>query len=98
MNAPGYVAPEAGFLTQIRLLGQIADSDPKLRLVILLIELTSFGFELASVLGKATSFSPTVYSAVLARDVLYEHQWYRRLDDGAPRQDVTDNPDRSTVR
>ena len=69
MNAPGYVAPEAGFLTQIRLLGQIADSDPKLRLVILLIELTSFGFELASVLGKATSFSPTVYSAVLARDV-----------------------------
>ena len=68
-QAPGYVALDLGFLNQIRLLGEIAASDPKLRAVILLIEVTSFGFELASVLGKAASFCPMVYSALLARDV-----------------------------
>jgi hypothetical protein len=34
----------------------------------LLIDLTSFGFELAAVLAKVTSYVPTTYAALLARD------------------------------
>lgn len=67
-NAPDHVGRENGFLQQITELEQIAESDRKIALVILLIDLTSFGFELASVLAKVTSFVPTTYAALLARD------------------------------
>lgn len=67
-KTPDYVRPDDGFLAQIVTLGHIADSDPKIATVILLIDLVSFGFELAAVLAKITSYVPTTYAALLARD------------------------------
>jgi hypothetical protein len=67
-NAPDHVIPDDGFLAQIRALEQIAEADTKIMMVIFLIDFTSFGFELASVLAKVTSFVPTTYAALLARD------------------------------
>lgn len=67
-HAPDYVARNGGFLAQIVALEQIAQADNKIAAVILLIDVTSFGFELAAVLAKVTSFVPTTYAALLARD------------------------------
>lgn len=67
-NAPNHVDRDNGFLRQVSELEHIAQGDSKIALVILLIDLTSFGFELASVLAKVTSFVPTTYAALLARD------------------------------
>jgi Domain of unknown function (DUF4407) len=67
-EAPGHVALEKGFLQQLIVLGQIADESRRIALVILLIDLVSFGFELAAVLAKVTSYVPTTYAVLLARD------------------------------
>jgi hypothetical protein len=67
-EAPGHVALEQGFLQQLIVLGQIADESRRIALVILLIDLVSFGFELAAVLAKVTSYVPTTYAVLLARD------------------------------
>ena len=67
-NAPNHVALDDGLLAQITALEHIAQEDSKIAAVILLIDLTSFGFELAAVLAKVTSFVPTTYAALLARD------------------------------
>jgi hypothetical protein len=67
-EAPGHVALEKGFLQQLIVLGQIADESRRIAAVILLIDLVSFGFELAAVLAKVTSYVPTAYAVLLARD------------------------------
>jgi hypothetical protein len=67
-EAPGHVAPEKGFLQQLIVLGQIADESSRIAAVILLIDLVSFGFELAAVLAKVTSYVPTTYAVLVARD------------------------------
>ncbi len=67
-NAPDHVDSENGFLAQISELEQIAQKDTKIAVVIGLIDVISFGFELAAVLAKVTSYVPTTYSALLARD------------------------------
>jgi hypothetical protein len=66
--APNHVSRETGFLAQIVALEQIAHGDTKITLLILLIDIVSFGFELAAVLAKITSYVPTTYAALLARD------------------------------
>lgn len=68
-NAPDHVPLDNGFLAQITALEHIAQRDGKIAAVILLIDLTSFGFELASVLAKVLTYVPTTYAALLARDV-----------------------------
>ena len=65
--APNYVPYDNGLLTQITVLDQIARDNPKIKAVIILVDVTSFGFELAAVLAKVTSYVPTTYAALLAR-------------------------------
>jgi hypothetical protein len=65
-RAPDHVGLDDGFLTQIAVLERIAQEDRKIAAIILLIDLVSFGFELAAVLAKVTSYVPTTYSALLA--------------------------------
>jgi hypothetical protein len=65
---PSYVTKDTGFLARIVALKRIAADDREIAIVILLIELTSFAFELAAVLVKVTSFVPTTYATLLARD------------------------------
>jgi hypothetical protein len=65
-NAPDHVDPDNGFIAQIRDLEQIAEGDSRIAAVIILIDVTSFGFELAAVLAKVTSFVPTTYAGLLA--------------------------------
>lgn len=67
-GAPDYVARKDGLLIQISALRSIADGSPEVGLVILLIEVTSFGFELAAVLSKVLSYTPTAYATYIARD------------------------------
>jgi Domain of unknown function (DUF4407) len=67
-DAPDHVAADNGFLARISQLGRIAEQDTKIALVIILIDVISFGFELAAVLAKVTSYVPTTYAALLARD------------------------------
>lgn len=65
--APNYVPDDEGLLAQITALNSIAHQSPKIAAVIILVDVTSFGFELAAVLAKVTSYVPTTYSALLAR-------------------------------
>jgi hypothetical protein len=67
-QAPNFVPRDTGLLSQIKALEVIATDDPKIAWVIILIDLVSFGFELAAVLAKVTSYVPTTYAALLARD------------------------------
>ena len=68
MQAPDYVPKRTGLLIQIAALRSLADGNPEIAIVILLIEIVSFGFELAGGLAKITAFVPTTYAAYLARD------------------------------
>ena len=68
-SAPDYVPPATGFLTQIKLLEEIAGHDNKVTTIIILIDVVSFGFELAAVLAKVTSYVPTTYASLLASEV-----------------------------
>jgi Domain of unknown function (DUF4407) len=77
-NAPDHVGYDDGFLARIRVLGQIAGEDGKIASVIILIDIVSFGFELAAVLAKVTSYVPTAYAAFLARDA---HLRFARIVD-----------------
>jgi hypothetical protein len=65
-QAPDHVAADRGFLAQIHVLERMAEDDTKIALIILLIDVISFGFELAAVLVKVTSYVPTRYAALLA--------------------------------
>ena len=64
--ASDYVPPNKGFLAQLIALEHIADEDKKIATVILLIDVVSFGLELAAVLAKVCSYVPMKYSALLA--------------------------------
>jgi Domain of unknown function (DUF4407) len=68
-SAPNYVPHNTGFLAQIIALEQIANEDGKVASVILLFDLVSVGFELAAVLAKVMAYCPTMYAAIVARDV-----------------------------
>ena len=65
--APNYVPYDKGLLAQITALNEVARASPKIAAVIILVDVTSFGFELAAVLAKVTSYVPTTYAALLAR-------------------------------
>jgi hypothetical protein len=65
-SAPDYVPLNNGFLAQLIALEHIADEDHKIATVILLIDVVSFGLELAAVLAKVSSYVPMKYSALLA--------------------------------
>ena len=65
--APNYVPYDNGLLTQLTVLDQISHENRKITAVIILVDVTSFGFELAAVLAKVTSYVPTTYAALLAR-------------------------------
>jgi hypothetical protein len=65
-SAPDYVPMNNGFLAQLIALEHIADEDHKIATVILLIDVCSFGLELAAVLAKVSSYVPMKYSALLA--------------------------------
>ena len=67
-RAPDHVARDDGILARIMALEAIAQSDTKIMTVIILIDVTSFGLELAAVRAKVTSFQPTTYAALIARD------------------------------
>jgi len=67
-RAPDHVKLDDGFLAQITALEQIASKDTRIAVIIGLIDVTSFGLELAAVLSMVTSFVPTTYSALIARD------------------------------
>ena len=66
-DAPNYVPYDNGLLAQITVLDEIAHENPKIAAVIIVVDVTSFGFELAAVLAKVTSYVPTTYAALLAR-------------------------------
>jgi Domain of unknown function (DUF4407) len=66
-NAPDHVRPANGLIGQLTALEAIAHEDPIITVIILLIDLVSFGFELAAVLAKMC-FVPTTYSALLAKN------------------------------
>jgi uncharacterized protein YukE len=67
-SAPDHISRQTGFLAQIVALERLAEEDRKIALVILLIDFVSFGLELAAVLAKVTSYCPTTYATLLARD------------------------------
>jgi hypothetical protein len=71
-NAPDYVHADDGFLARLRVLQHLGQEDSMTKAWILLIDAVSFGFELAAVLAKVTSYVPTTYAALLARDA-YMH-------------------------
>ncbi|KAF2989435.1 DUF4407 domain-containing protein [Methylocystis sp. MJC1] len=67
-TAPNHVPLDNGLLAQITVLEHMAQAHSKIAVVIILIDVVSFGFELASVLAKVTSYVPTTYAMLLARD------------------------------
>jgi hypothetical protein len=67
-NAPDHVEVNGGLIAQISVLDHLAQESKKITLVIVLIGVVSFGFELAAVLAKVTSYVPMSYTALLARD------------------------------
>jgi hypothetical protein len=67
-SAPDHVSFNGGFLASIMALEHISAEDSKIFLIIALIDVCSFGFELAGVLSKVTAYVPTKYSMIIARD------------------------------
>ena len=67
--SPNHIPAATGLLTQITALEHLAEKDKKIGLTIVLIDLVSFGLELAAVLVKVTSYAPTYYAMLLARNV-----------------------------
>ncbi len=67
-SAPDHVPFNGGFLARIMALEHISAEDSKIFLIIALLDVCSFGFELAGVLSKVTAYVPTKYSMIIARD------------------------------
>lgn len=67
-STPDHVPFDGGLIAQIKTLEQIADGDRKIQALIFLIGLVGFGFELAGVLAKLTTHTPTTYAALTVRD------------------------------
>jgi hypothetical protein len=66
--APNHVGLDRGFIAQVQILEQLASESTIIWTITVLIDSVSFGFELAAVLVKVTSYVPTAYTALLARD------------------------------
>lgn len=66
-KSPARVERASGILAQLKALRRLAD-DPVVGAFILLIDVISFGLELAAVLAKVTTFIPSTYAALLARN------------------------------
>lgn len=66
---PGHVSWDDGFLSQLRTLEQIAAEDQKIKLVIILIDIVSFGLELAAVSAKVLGYAPTTFAALQTREI-----------------------------
>jgi uncharacterized protein DUF4407 len=67
-SAPDHVPFNGGFLARIKALENVSMGDLKLLVIIALLDVSSFGFELAAVLSKVTAYVPTKYSMIVARD------------------------------
>jgi hypothetical protein len=67
-KAPNHVPLDNGLLSQLKVLEKLAAEDATVKWLIILIDVVSFGFELAAVLAKVTSYVPTTYAMLLARD------------------------------
>jgi hypothetical protein len=67
-RAPDYVPYDDGLLHRVVVLERIVNSDPKIFLIVLLIELTAVGLEMAGVLAKLTVYIPSSYNALLLHD------------------------------
>jgi hypothetical protein len=67
-SAADHVPYAGGFLNRLVVLGSIAEDNGRIAAVILLMDLVSFGFELAAVLAKVTGYVPTTYAKLLARN------------------------------
>lgn len=68
-QASNHVSYDDGFRARLVILEQIAESDTKIAVVIILVDVVSFGLELAAVLARVTGYAPTTFAALLARDV-----------------------------
>lgn len=66
-KSPAYVKQASGILAQLKALWRLA-GDPVTGAFILLIDIISFGLELAAVLAKVTTFIPSTYAVLLARN------------------------------
>jgi hypothetical protein len=67
-KAPDYVPLDNGLLAQLNILEKAVAADANVKWFIILIDVVSFGFELAAVLAKVTSYVPTTYAMLIARD------------------------------
>jgi Domain of unknown function (DUF4407) len=67
-SAPNFVPLDDGFLAQIAALEHIATNNLRIAFLIGLIDLISFALELAAVLSTVTSFIPTTYAALIAKE------------------------------
>jgi hypothetical protein len=67
-KAPDYVPYDDGLLHRVVVLEQIVNSDPKVFLMVILIDLAAMGLELAGVLAKLTVYIPSSHNARLVRD------------------------------
>lgn len=68
-NAPNYIGYDNGLVSQIRVLEALSGKDRKIAVLIVLVDVVSFGLELAAVLSRVTGYAPTTFAALLARDV-----------------------------
>ena len=96
LNSPEHVAMANGFLTQIGVLERLASENRTTAAIIILIDIISFGFDLAAVLAKVTSYVPTTYAALLASktyvaevkivdSMMEELKSFERREPGEPR-------------
>jgi hypothetical protein len=68
-DAPNYVGYDNGLVAQISVLEALASKDRKIAILIMLVDVVSFGLELAAVLSRVTGYAPTTFAVLLARDV-----------------------------
>jgi hypothetical protein len=95
-NAPDHVTYDDGFLRQLTILENMAEQDHKILAILLLVDFVSFGFELAAVLAKITSFVPSTYAMMLARDAYMRA--VRVVDEMMAELDRVDDPPREKPR
>jgi hypothetical protein len=88
--APDYVPRNDGLLNRLKVLEQITNSDHMLYLIACLIDLVSFGLELAAVLAKITVSIPSSAAALMVSEA------YERIKRIADRLDVVAPPSPKT--
>jgi hypothetical protein len=67
-NAPDHVSRDDGLLARIAVLERIAREDPKVAVVIILIDFVSFGLELSALLSTVFGGATTTFSALQEKD------------------------------